>query len=159
MGATTMQIHILYWHWLVFGMLLVVAELFIPSFTIFWFGLGAVVTAALLFVVPECPFAWQLFAWAVASGLFTLLWFKFLKPRMANRTKAGMAKEAIVGESGQVIKGPADKNRGIVRFTTPLLGADEWPFICNEPVGPGERVFVKDISGNTLIVEKRETMV
>ena len=60
-----------------------------------------------------------------------------------------------VGESGQVIRVPAQEKRGIVRFTTPLLGADEWPFICEQDIASGDRVIVKDISGNTLIVEKR----
>jgi membrane protein implicated in regulation of membrane protease activity len=36
-----MDMQMLYWHWLVFGILLVIAEIFIPSFTIMWFGLGA----------------------------------------------------------------------------------------------------------------------
>ena len=30
-----MEWKILYWHWLVFGMVLMIAEIFIPSFTIF----------------------------------------------------------------------------------------------------------------------------
>ena len=41
-----MDIHIQYWHWLVFGMVLIMAELFVPSFTIFWFGLGGLLVAA-----------------------------------------------------------------------------------------------------------------
>lgn len=150
-----MELKILYWYWLVFGMVLVMAEIFIPSFTIFWFGLGAVVVGGILFFFPDCTVTWQLFIWAVASCLFTLLWFKFFKPFMIDRTKAGISREAILGESGQVIKILAEKNHGIVRFTTPLLGADEWNFICEETVMPGDRVLVKDISGNTLIVEKR----
>lgn len=31
---------ILWWHWLFFGLILISAELFIPSFTIIWFGPG-----------------------------------------------------------------------------------------------------------------------
>ena len=42
-----------------------------------------------------------------------------------------------------------------MRFTTPLLGAEEWPFICEQKVAAGDRVAVTDISGNTLIVTKR----
>jgi hypothetical protein len=42
-----------------------------------------------------------------------------------------------------------------VRFTTPILGAEEWPFICEGAVRAGDRVVVTDISGNTLIVAKR----
>ena len=144
-----------YWHWLVFGMLLVMAELAIPSFTIFWFGLAGLLVGVILFLAPAVDFTWQLFTWAISSCVMTLLWFKLLKPLMADRTKAGISREAIVGESGQVIRVPAGRTRGVVRFATPLLGSEEWPFLCEQAVEPGDRVFVKDVSGNTLIVEKR----
>jgi membrane protein implicated in regulation of membrane protease activity len=36
-----------------------------------------------------------------------------------------------------------------------LLGDDEWDFICETEVAVGDRVQVKELSGNTLIVEKR----
>lgn len=145
----------LYWHWLTLGLLLILAELFIPSFTIFWFGLGALVVGGLLLLFGELALTWQIFIWALASGLFTFLWFRFLKPRMTDRTKAGMSREAVLGECGQVIAAPQEGRRGTVRFTTPLLGTDEWPFICEQSVAIGDRVFVKDVSGNTLIVERR----
>jgi membrane protein implicated in regulation of membrane protease activity len=150
-----MEFKVLYWYWLVFGMLLILAEIFIPSFTVFWFGLGAIIVALILWLLPDMAVSWQLFIWAIASIVFTVLWFKFLKPLMTDRTKAGISREAILGESGQVIRPPGAGRRGTVRFTTPLLGSDEWPFICEQAVDSGDRVFVKDISGNTLIVEKR----
>jgi inner membrane protein len=152
-----MGFKVLYWYWLVFGMLLIIAELIIPSFTIFWFGLGAIIVAGLLWLFADLSFSWQLFLWALASCGFTLLWFKFFRPLMKDRTKAGIAREAILGEIGHVIKVPEESKRGVVRFATPLLGADEWPFMSTEKIAPGDRVFVKDISGNTLIVEKRES--
>ena len=46
---------ILYWHWLVFGMILMLLELAIPSFTIFWFGLGGVVIGLLMLVFVDLP--------------------------------------------------------------------------------------------------------
>ena len=149
-----MEFKTLYWYWLVFGMVLIIAEIFIPSFTIFWFGLGAIMVAGFLWLFPDLALSWQLFIWAIASCVFTFLWFKIFKPMMVDRTKAGVSREAILGESGQVIKIPQAERRGVVRFTTPLLGSDEWPFICEEEIALGDRVVVKDISGNTLIVEK-----
>jgi inner membrane protein len=119
-----MGIHPQYWHWLVFGMILIIAELFIPSFTVFWFGLAGLIVGGVLLVSPGTGFTWQLFFWALGSCLMTFLWFKLFKP--------------------------------LVRFTTPLLGAEEWPFICQQTVAVGDRVAVNDISGNTLIVIKRE---
>ena len=150
-----MEFKLLYWYWLVFAMVLIIAELLIPSFTIFWFGLGAILVAGLLLMLPDLAISWQLFIWAIASCILTFLWFKLFKPLMVDRTKAGISREAILGEIGQVIRIPEQEKRGIVRFTTPLLGADEWQFICDQQITTGDRVIVKDISGNTLIVEKR----
>ena len=49
-----MELELVYWHWLVLGMLLVGFEIFVPSFTVLWFGLGAVVVAACLnFCAPK----------------------------------------------------------------------------------------------------------
>jgi len=147
--------HLLYWHWLVFGMVLVIAELFIPSFTIFWFGLGAMLTAAFLFFAPALSISWQLFIWAISSIVFTFVWFKYLRKLSPDRTRAGMAREAAIGATGMVIEVNPEGAKGTVRFSTPLLGADEWPFICEAGTSTGERVMVREISGNTLIVENK----
>ena len=143
---------ILYWHWLIFGMLLMMVELFVPSMTILWFGLGGLLVGFWLWVAPGTGFSLQLFVWALASCGFVLLWFKLLKPRMVHRTTAGISREAIVGEVGQVIKAAHGHRLGRVRFTTPLLGEDEWPFRCDATVAVGDRVAVSDIAGNTLVV-------
>jgi len=149
-----MQINIEYWHWLVFGMVLIMAEIVVPSFTLFWFGLGGLLIAGFMLLRPDIGLSLQLFIWTIASCGFTLMWFKILRPRMTDRTRAGIAREAAIGETGQVIRQPENGRRGVVRFTTPLLGSDEWPFICEASVSTGDRVSVTDFSGNTLIVKK-----
>lgn len=151
-----MEFQLLYWHWLVIGMLLIMGEIFVTSFTIFWFGLGGLVVAMILALAPGMALKWQLLIWALSSAVFTALWFQLVRPLMKDRTKAGISREAIIGETGHVIQAPVEGRRGVVRFTTPLLGSDEWPFISDKPVTAGNRVFVKDISGNTLIVEQRD---
>ena len=142
------------WHWLVFGMILILFELAVPSFTIIWFGCGAVLVAGLAWFIPSLAISMQIFFWALASIFFTALWFLVFKPKMTDRTKAGISLEAVLGESGLVIRVPQAKVRGVAKFTTPLLGAEEWQFICHETVALGDRVTVIDVSGNTLIVEK-----
>jgi membrane protein implicated in regulation of membrane protease activity len=148
---------ILYWHWIVFGMLLMAAELAVPSFTIFWFGLGAIPVALLLYFSPDVGFGIQIAAWTAASIAFTLGWFRYMKPQMdENRTLAGMSREAIVGQAATVIAAPVEGGRGTLRFTVPIVGRQEWAFFTEEPeLRAGERVVVKDISGNTLIVSRQ----
>lgn len=150
----TTAVELLYWHWLLLGIGLVIAEIFLTSFTVLWFGLGAIVVGVLLWVIPGLPVAMQLFLWILLSCGFAIYWFKYFKPQMVDKTKAGIAREAAIGESGQVIKVPVEGGRGTIRFTTPILGDDEWEFICEQPVELGDRVFIKEFSGNTLIVVK-----
>ncbi|MGI9569662.1 MAG: NfeD family protein [Desulfobulbia bacterium] len=143
---------ILWYQWLTLGMLLILGEMLLPSFTLLWFGLAALLTGLLLLLLPSIGLSIQLLFWAMASIGFTVLWFKFFKPTMIDKTKAGISKEAVTGETGLVIRAPHDDVRGIVRFAMPLLGADEWEFICNQECKVGDRVEVVDVTGNTLIV-------
>ncbi|MCW8859482.1 MAG: NfeD family protein [Deltaproteobacteria bacterium] len=145
----------LYWHWLVFGAVLILAELALVSFTALWFGLGAMIVAFCLFVYPEIPLAYQLLLWTFASVGFTVAWFKILKPRMKDKTLAGLSREAIIGQIGQVTKAPFEGKRGELRFPAPVVGDDTWDFICTEPVSPGDRVIVTDVVGNSLQVVKK----
>ena len=46
-------------------------------------------------LAPGLSLTWQLLIWAVSSAVFTLLWFKLVRPRMKDQTKAGIAREAV----------------------------------------------------------------
>ena len=91
-----MELHMLYWHWLVLGVVLVVAEIFIPSFTILWFGLGALVVGVVALLV-DIPFSLQVLLWTVFSVVFTVLWFKLVKPRMVDSSNSQGARESAIG--------------------------------------------------------------
>ena len=109
---------LLWWHWMAFGLLLVAAELLVPSFTIVWFGLGACVTGLLLLAAPTAPVALQLLVWAVSSTAATVAWFNYFRPKMADRTKAGMSREAIVGtwDSGDHEEKPEFYRATVIAF-------------------------------------------
>jgi membrane protein implicated in regulation of membrane protease activity len=149
-----MEFDLLPWHWVVFGIALIVSEIFLPTFFILWFGAAAVIVGGVLFLMPDLSTSWQVFSWAIISTLLALGWFKFLKPLSIDRTKAGLSKEAIIGEIGQVIVVPMAEKRGQLRFPAPVLGDDEWLIISRDNVAIGDRVTVVDISGNALIVKK-----
>lgn len=149
-----MSFEIEYWHWVVFGVLLVLSEIALTTFFILWFGVAAIVVGAILFFVPGLGLSWQIFIWTVLSCILAFAWFKYLKPLSIDRTKAGLSREAIVGEIGQVISVPGESRRGRLRFPAPILGADEWLIISSDQLSEGDRVRVKDVSGNSLIVEK-----
>lgn len=149
-----MEFEVVYWHWIGFGLLLVLSEIFIGSFFIIWFGAGAVAVGLLLLVASGISLPTQIVIWAVLSALLAWAWFKFLKPLSIDKTKAGLSREALMGQIGQVLSPPNGDNRGKLRFPAPLLGSDEWLIISQDSLAIGDRVSVKDVSGNSLIVEK-----
>lgn len=149
-----MSFEIQFWHWVVFGVLLVLSEIALTTFFILWFGVAAIIVGVILFFAPDLSLSWQIFIWTVLSSFLALAWFKYLKPLSIDRTKAGLSREAIVGEVGQVISVPNEDRRGRMRFPAPILGADEWQIISSDTLAEGDRVRVKDVSGNSLIVEK-----
>ena len=144
-----------YWYWLAFGMGLMAVELFLPSFTALWFGIGAIIVGVLLLAMPGISLTWQVLIWAIASATFTVAWFRYFRNRSPDRTKAGLGREAVLGEAAIVLHAAVGEKRGMVRFGAPKLGSDEWQFICRQAVTEGDRVIVDDVSGNTLIVSKR----
>lgn len=143
-----------WWYWLLAGFVLIGLELVVPSFTIIWFGLGALLVGMLVALLPSLADWLQVLLWALASIAFTVLWFKYLKPK-GDHTHAGLSKEGIVGETGIIIRGTSDSfDKGTIRFRISILGADEWTCFSDEPLGIGDSVKVEDIEGQMLKVKK-----
>jgi len=149
-----MDFALLYWHWIVFGIALMLSEIFLGSFFIFWFGAAAVIVGIMLVPFPAVSVAAQIIIWTFSSIVFAIGWFKIFKPLSTDKTKAGLSREALLGEIGQVLSPPNGDKFGTVRFPAPLLGSDEWLIISQDNLTPGDRVSVVDLSGNSLIVEK-----
>ena len=106
-----------YWQWIVFGIALMLSEIFIGSFFIVWFGAAAVVVGLLVLPLPNMSGTAQLVIWAISSASFALAWFKLIKPLNIDKTKAGLSKEALLGEVGQVLQVPSGDKRGKVRLS------------------------------------------
>ena len=93
-----MGFELLYWHWIVLGFILMLSEIFIGSFFIFWFGASALSVGVAMLAIPNMSEAAQIIIWGFASLMFALGWFKFIKPLSRDNTKAGLSKEALLGQ-------------------------------------------------------------
>ncbi len=145
---------IAYWHWIIFGLLLSLSEIFVMSFVLLWFGLGAI-AVGLLLLVFEISITIQILLWIIISSFNVFAWFRWISPRFKTKTLSGMSREKMIGQVGSVIElNLSHKGRGKLRFPAPILGDDEWQFICEDIVEVGCRVIVKEFSGNSLIVTK-----
>ncbi len=145
------------WHWFVLGILLILSELILPAFAAIWFGIAAIAVCILYLLFPWMSFTVQIICWIVFSIACTVLWFKFIKPLSIDKTKAGMPREATIGQTGMVIQTGLAHDQIRVRFPMPVLGSDEWNCRTLSPVQVGDRVRVIDILGNDLVVQPHTT--
>ena len=142
-----------YWHWIVLGLILCGFEMIMPSFFMLWLGVSALVVGILVTLV-DISFTSQLFIWTALSFACLVTWFKFISPRMKDKTLSGMGREALLGQNGTIIEHNTVTFRGRMKFPAPLLGSDEWDIISQDELKPGDRVQVVDLKGNALLVKK-----
>lgn len=141
-----------WWHWLVLGIALVIAELAVPAFFLIWFGLGGLLVGLALLVLPLGGTA-QIALWVAASLAMVFLWFKVFR-RAEFKTLIGQSDAHVLGEIGLLSQAVAPFERGRVRFQKPVLGADEWVCRADEAIAAGERVKVVAVEGSFLKVSK-----
>ncbi|HLO61573.1 MAG TPA: NfeD family protein [Azonexus sp.] len=142
-----------WWAWIVIGIVLIVAELAVPSFFLIWFGLGALLVGLLMLVLPALSLTAQLAIWTAASLAMVVLWFRVFKPGF-HKTRIGTAAGEAIGEIGLLVSAVAPFQRGKVRFQRPVLGSDEWVCVADGPIAAGERVRVVAVEGSFLTVSK-----
>ena len=142
-----------WWHWIVGGIALMLAELAIPSFFIIWFGLGGLLVGLLMLIFPELSSTTQIATWTVASLAMVILWLRVFKQNL-HKTRVGMAEGEVIGEIGLLVSAVAPFARGKVRFQRPVLGSEEWVCLSDSEIGAGERVKVTAIEGSFVKVVK-----
>ncbi|MBR1921791.1 MAG: NfeD family protein [Kiritimatiellae bacterium] len=137
------------WLWLYIGAFLMLAELMLPGFVIFFFGLSAATVGLLRFALGESlTLTWQL----AAFSFFAILYLAVLR-RLLKKVFAGDREESaadfgheLVGRLGKVttaIEPPRDGRA--------LVGDAEWTATADAPIAAGADV--KVISQNNLTIK------
>jgi len=140
-----------WWHWVVLGLCLAMAELLVPAFFIVWFGIGAIGVGLALLVAPGMTVATQILIWAGLSVTLVGVWFRYLKPR--TMTAVGTSAASVAGEVGVLVADISPDTRGQVRFQKPILGSDVWECYADSKIRAGDRVRVIAVEGNFIKVE------
>ena len=140
-----------WWHWIVLGLCLSIAELLVPVFFIVWFGMGAMGVGLLLFAFPGLSIALQLIIWAVFSSILTVAWFRYFKIRTV--TAVGTSAGNAIGEIGILVSDLCPDSRGQIRFQKPVLGSDLWECYAEQNFKAGDRVRIAAVEGNFIKVE------
>ena len=73
--------NIFYWHWIVFGLALISAELFATFFVMIWLGLASIVVGILQLAIG-IDLSIQLIIWLSLSISFLFFWHKLLPSKV-----------------------------------------------------------------------------
>lgn len=139
--------------WLIFGLLVMMVEMVLPTFAALWLGAAALLVALLAWLLPGLGVTAQVLLWLGLSVVLLVLWFKKIRPLARNRTLAGLGREQLIGQVGTVVATPVEGRHGTVRFSVPVMGSDEWLCRSTHALALGDRVQVTQIFGNELLVE------
>jgi membrane protein implicated in regulation of membrane protease activity len=145
-----MDINIFWWHWLVFGLILVAAELVAPGgFFIIFFGVAAVIVGLLASVGAAGPLWMQVLLFSVCS--VGSLWI-FRRSLLAwfEKDKDGPPVDSLVGKACTSVEELAPGARGHVEFRGTSWTARN---ASDAAIGRDARCRVVRVEGLTLHVE------
>lgn len=136
--------------WIVLGIALSAAEIFVPTFFLFWFGLGAFSAAVVSVFYGIVP---QLVTFIVVSALLLIFTRPIaVKTLLRKESPEKINIDSIIGESAEVVKRiDPTAGTGMVRINGEL-----WRAVTedNSVVEIGNRVLIKKIDGTKLVVKK-----
>ncbi len=141
---------LLWWHWIILGLILIMSEIFVPLFIVLWFGVSALIVGV-VDLGFETSFVSELILWIVLSVVFLVLWFVFLKDKTI--TRSGQS-DSNLNTKGVVSKKIDFDSRGKVKFDTPVLGSREWQANADESIEVGESVHIVEVHGQLIKVKK-----
>jgi len=133
-----------YWHWLVFGLALIIIELFAWSTFFLWMGVSAIMTGIVSKIIPELSWQIELLLFAALSLASIFLAQKYFPVRTIDNELNSRA-ERHIGNSYTVVSN--DENGAKVKVGDSLWLAKGFDMQI------GQKVKVVDTDSVTLIVE------
>ena len=140
---------ILWWHWIVLGVILLIAEMSIGTFFLLGLGLAAILVG-IIDVMMDTSFTVELSIWMVLSILAIGAWFKWFREEPI--TDSGQSNYRL-DTLGVVLEDIQPHSRGKVKFDTPVLGNTHWHAIATVDIDQGTRVEIVQINGQLIEVK------
>lgn len=139
--------HMTEWHWLVFGVVLIVAEIIAPGTFLLWPGIAAVLIGLLIALVPAIAWTTCVAAWAVLSVVL-VAGFVFYRKGHPDKVVSLLNRrgEQYVGER-YVLEKPIMNGKGEVR-----VGDSVWKALSTDDLAAGASVVVTAVEGTSLRV-------
>ena len=133
-----------YLHWLVFGLALVIVELFLWSMFLLWIGASAITISIVFYLYPGVSWGLQVLSFLLLSAVSTFLAKKYFPVKTVDDELSINAKSHI-GKECTVVS----IENSIVKVS---LGESLW-FAKGCEMSVGQKVQIVDVESSTFIVE------
>ena len=140
---------VLWWHWIVFGVALLIWDMSMGTFFILGLGIAAIIVG-ILDIFLDTSFTLELTIWMILSILVITAWFKWFREEPV--TESGQSNYRL-DTLGVVMEDIQPHSRGKVTFDTPVLGNTSWHAISKVDIDKGSRVKIVQINGQLIEVE------
>ncbi len=141
-----------HWHWLILAVVLIILEIFVSGFVLFWLGVSAAIVGIILAISPGIEWETQTILFSIFSVVSIVIWFKYGKKRgieNSDRPTLNKRGEQYVGRVFTLTE-PITDGVGKIR-----VDDSSWR-ITGEDANIGDKVKVVGIESTTLNVEKIE---
>ena len=141
------------WHWLAAGAALMALEILLPGTLLMWFGIAALLTGALAYLLPIGPAAQLL-----AFGVFALAVIFPARRLLRRRAREGADEASRLNRRGADMVGrrvaiteAVVNGAGAARF-----GDTRWAVRCESDMREGASAVIERVDGATLFVRPAE---
>lgn len=139
--------------WLICGIVGILLELVVPGFVLIFFGIGALITAACTYFIPDITTTWQIIIFVGVSCGALVAFRKSFKRILFNK-KVTKERDELAdefqGKTAVVLEDFVAK-QGKVE-----LNGSSWKAAANENFAKGDVVFIQKRDNLTLIVTKNK---
>ena len=143
-----------YWHWAIFGMIMIAAEILVPGAFFLWVGIAALILGALVFVFPFTTVSVQLILFGCIAVVSTVIGRKLLRKALIG----GATTLPLLNRRGQQFIGET------IVLDVPILNGHAHVTVADSKwrvKGPdlpvGTIVVIVGVEGNILIVAEKNT--
>lgn len=140
-----------WWWWMIAGLALILAEFTVPGVFICFFGVGAILTGVISWLIPSLSFAWSLLLFAFLSVLFLFTCRRFMPKSFRGSEKVDLSdieNDAVVGAEAVVTEAIEPGVPGKVEFRGSL-----WTACADRSIAVGERAKIEKRSNLTLYLK------
>lgn len=138
-----------WWHWVILGGILFIAELSLGTFVLFGLSVASVITGVADYLFGM-SFLSSLGAWTILSSIFIFVWKRYFHDSeysQSGQSDYGLETQGVV----EVDIEPG--SRGKVRLDDPLVGDRVWAASASKRIPRSTRIKIIEIKGQLLEVE------